>query len=54
MKRKIPLITLSIGIVTNQHHRYESVDDIINEATRLKKLCKQQDGNIFIDSLHVI
>lgn len=39
---KIPLVTLSIAIVTNQRKHFTSTEEIVEEATRLKKMCKMK------------
>lgn len=44
---KIPLVALSIAIVTNQQKDYTSIEVIIEEATRLKKLCKLTSESCF-------
>ncbi|WP_322906048.1 GGDEF domain-containing protein [Paenibacillus campi] len=40
----IPLVTLSIAIVSNRQRTYRSVDEIVGEAARLKKVCKSIAG----------
>jgi diguanylate cyclase (GGDEF)-like protein len=44
---KIPLITISIAVVTNLMAQFNSADDIVNEATRIKKVCKLKSGSCF-------
>lgn len=44
---KIPLITISIAVVTNLMAQFNSADDIVNEATRIKKICKVKSGSCF-------
>lgn len=44
---KIPLVTLSIAVVTNQHKDYRNTEEIIEEAMRLKKLCKLTNESCF-------
>ena len=44
---KIPLVTISIAVVTNQITEFNSADDIVNEATRLKKICKLKSESCF-------
>ncbi len=41
----IPLVTLSIAIVSNQQRLYLSADEIAGEAARIKKLCKSIAGH---------
>ncbi|MFI2857662.1 GGDEF domain-containing protein [Paenibacillus sp. JSM ZJ436] len=45
---QIPLVSISIAVVTNQSESFHSVDDIIEEATRIKKLCKSRSGSTSI------
>lgn len=50
---KIPLVTLSIAVVTNQWKNYDSTEEVIEEATRLKKLCKLTTESCFyIEPFH--
>ena len=42
----IPLVTISIAIVTNQSRRFHNMDEIVEEATRIKKICKARPGSI--------
>ncbi|MBW9235108.1 hypothetical protein JQK62_23370, partial [Leptospira santarosai] len=44
---KIPLVTLSIAIVTNQRKYFTSAEEIVEEATRLKKMCKMKSESCF-------
>ncbi|MEK4513215.1 GGDEF domain-containing protein [Paenibacillus sp. FSL K6-2524] len=37
---EIPLVGISIAIVTNEWRRYDHEDEIVNESTRIKKRCK--------------
>ena len=37
---KIPLISISITVVTNQTKSYINVEEIVSDATKVKKLCK--------------
>lgn len=50
---KIPLVTLSIAVVTNQWKNYDSTEEVIEEATLLKKLCKSTNESCFyIEPFH--
>lgn len=44
--RPIPLVSMSIAVVTNSECKYDSVDQIVDEATRIKKICKSVTGSI--------
>jgi hypothetical protein len=44
--RHIPLVSISIAVVTNHGRNYESIDHIVSEATRVKKRCKSVNGSI--------
>lgn len=46
LNRPIPLVSVSIAVVTNLKQRYEDINQIINEATRVKKNCKSIIGSI--------
>ncbi len=37
---RIPLVSISIAVVTNEAKAFRSIDEIVHEATRLKKICK--------------
>jgi diguanylate cyclase (GGDEF)-like protein len=45
---KIPLVTLSIAVVTNKHHRFQSMDEISKIAAKVKKQCKLIDESCFL------
>ena len=45
---KIPLVCLSIAVVTNEHHTFQSIDDISKIAAEVKKQCKSQDNSCYI------
>lgn len=40
--RKTPLVSLSIAVVTNEHHTYQSIDEISKIAAEVKKHCKSR------------
>ncbi|GGA30165.1 hypothetical protein GCM10010917_14100 [Paenibacillus physcomitrellae] len=42
----IPLTSLSIAVVTNRVRAYKHVDEIVEEATRIKKICKSTPGSV--------
>lgn len=42
----IPLVSISIAIVTNQSRPFHNMDEIVEEATRIKKICKARPGSI--------
>lgn len=44
---KIPLVTLSIAVVTNQRKAFSSTEEVVEEATRLKKMCKMKSESCF-------
>lgn len=44
---KIPLVTLSIAVVTNQKKQFCGIEEVIEEATRLKKMCKMRSESCF-------
>ncbi|MFS0871383.1 GGDEF domain-containing protein [Paenibacillus xylanilyticus] len=46
LNRPIPLVSVSIAVVTNVRQKYESIDQIVSEATRIKKVCKSIAGSI--------
>lgn len=46
LNRPIPLVSVSIAVVTNNKRKYENIDQIIDEATRIKKGCKAIAGSI--------
>jgi diguanylate cyclase (GGDEF)-like protein len=45
---KIPLVTLSIAVVTNEYNRFHSLDEISKKAAKVKKQCKLKDESCFI------
>src|SRR2546430_13260256 len=44
-----PLMTLSIGIVTNQHRRFAHPAQVSELATEMKSYAKTQPGSVFVD-----
>ena len=50
---KIPLVTLSIAVVTNQKKQFSGIEEVIEEATRLKKMCKMRSEScFFVEPIH--
>ncbi|UFT98273.1 GGDEF domain-containing protein [Radiobacillus kanasensis] len=48
MKDKIPLVSISIAVVSNREQTFSSVEEIVHHATFLKKRCKMMKGSIFL------
>lgn len=46
---EIPLVSLSIAVVTNRFRRFHSTQDISGEAARIKKRCKMITGSSCVD-----
>ncbi|MNW62600.1 hypothetical protein D3C74_407420 [compost metagenome] len=46
LNRPIPLVSVSIAVVTNLYQKYENMNQIVHEATRVKKSCKSINGSI--------
>jgi GGDEF domain-containing protein len=45
---RVPLMTLSIGIVTNQHRRFRHPAQVSELATEMKSYAKTQPGSVFV------
>jgi len=45
---RVPLMTLSIGIVTNQHRRFAHPAQVSELATEMKSYAKTQRGSVFV------
>ena len=45
---RVPLMTLSIGIVTNQHRRFAHPAQVSELATEMKSYAKTQVGSVFV------
>lgn len=43
----IPLVTISIAVVRNDSKPFASVEELVVEATRLKKFCKTKSGSCY-------
>lgn len=44
----IPLVSISIAVVTNRSRSFQSTDQIVEEAARIKKICKSRPGSVSI------
>jgi len=44
----IPLVSISIAVVTNLNFPFQSMEQIVEEATRMKKMCKSRPGSVCI------
>lgn len=42
----IPLVSISIAVVTNLNCSFQSMDQIVEEATRMKRICKSHPGSV--------
>jgi len=45
---RVPLMTLSIGIVTNEHRRFAHPAQVSELATEMKSYAKTQPGSVFV------
>ncbi len=45
---RVPLMTLSIGVVTNQHRRFTHTAQVSELATEMKSYAKTQAGSVFV------
>lgn len=43
----IPLVSISIAVVKNDYDRFSNAEELIAEATRLKKICKMNSGSCY-------
>ncbi|KWX81254.1 hypothetical protein AMQ84_00390 [Paenibacillus riograndensis] len=46
---EIPLVSISIAVVTNRYRHFDSIEDLSGEAARLKKKSKMIRGSSFVD-----
>ncbi|WP_019911470.1 GGDEF domain-containing protein [Paenibacillus sp. HW567] len=53
MMEEIPLVSISVAVVTNRFRRFDSTQDISGEAARLKKKCKMINGSSYVDDRSV-
>ncbi|GKW47337.1 GGDEF domain-containing protein [Planococcus sp. NCCP-2050] len=44
---RIPLVSISIAVVKNEKGRFKSPEEVVAEATRLKKICKMKSGSCY-------
>lgn len=52
--QRIPLLSISIAVVTNKDCEFTSVDAVVQQATVAKKICKSTPGSCFIESQNVV
>jgi diguanylate cyclase (GGDEF)-like protein len=45
---EIPLVSISVAVVTNRFRNFDSIEDISGEAARIKKRCKKIKGSCCI------
>jgi len=45
---RIPLVSASIGIVSNRHKKFESFEDLVNSAMNVHRLAKSRPGSFWI------
>jgi diguanylate cyclase (GGDEF)-like protein len=45
---RVPLMTLSIGVVTNQHRRFTHPAQVSERATEMKSYAKTQAGSVYV------
>ena len=45
---RVPLMTLSIGVVTNQHHHFTHPAEVSELATEMKSYAKSLPGSVFV------
>lgn len=45
MKEKIPLVSLSVAVVTNQQQQFKNVEELVEYAAVVKKKCKLVKGS---------
>ncbi len=46
--RRIPFVSVNIGIVSNQHKNFDTVESIINSAMSVHRLAKSKPGSFWI------
>lgn len=44
----IPLVSISIAVVTNSERHFHNMEQIVEEATRIKKICKSRPGSVSV------
>jgi diguanylate cyclase (GGDEF)-like protein len=50
IKENIPLVSLSIAVVTNERQAFSSISEMIDAATLLKKKCKQINHSCYLSN----
>lgn len=48
VKTKIPLVSLSIAIATNQDQSFETAEDLVEYTAKIKKNCKKISGSCYL------
>ncbi|MFC4322927.1 GGDEF domain-containing protein [Litchfieldia salsa] len=48
IKEKIPLVSISIAVITNQERTFDTVEEIVSLATKTKKSCKSVTYSCYI------
>lgn len=51
---EIPLVSISVAVITNRFRKFESIEDISGEAARIKKRCKKIKGSCYIDDMDIV
>ncbi|MNP86316.1 hypothetical protein D3C76_1864810 [compost metagenome] len=46
---KIPLVSISVAVVTNRFRQFASIEALSEESARLKKRCKKVKGSSYAD-----
>ncbi|RCW65902.1 GGDEF domain-containing protein [Saliterribacillus persicus] len=46
-KERIPLVSISIAVVTNQKENFQNIDELVFETTKMKKICKSNPQSCF-------
>lgn len=47
---EIPLTAISIAVITNQHTHFPSIEEISEEATRIKGICKRSKDSCYLSN----
>lgn len=47
---EIPLTAISIAVITNQHTHFPSIEEISEEATRVKGICKRSKDSCYLSN----
>ncbi|WP_151734771.1 GGDEF domain-containing protein ['Paenibacillus yunnanensis' Narsing Rao et al. 2020] len=51
---EIPLVSISIAVVTSRWRRYDSIEALSGESARIKKKCKGIPGSICVDDTGIL